>query len=59
MPQIFQVLVFDFSWERISQDLMTFVVSVVDDVPVDSETPVVTLSNLRIYRHNLRKCSKG
>jgi hypothetical protein len=37
MPQIFQVLVFDFSWERISQDLMTFVVSVVDGVPVDSE----------------------
>jgi hypothetical protein len=59
MPQIFQVLVFDFSWERISQDLMTFVVSVVDGVPVDSETPVVTLSNLRICRHNLRKCSKG
>jgi hypothetical protein len=33
---------FDSLWERISQDLMAFVLSVVGDVPVDSETSVVT-----------------
>jgi hypothetical protein len=48
---------FDSSWERISQDLTSFVLSVVDDVPVDSETPVVTSSILRICRHSLRRCS--
>jgi hypothetical protein len=37
---------FDSPWERISQDLTAFVLSVVGDVPVDSETPVVYLSIL-------------
>jgi hypothetical protein len=50
---------FDSPWERISQDLTTFVFSVVGDVPVDSETPMVTSSILRIYRHSLRRCSLG
>jgi hypothetical protein len=33
---------FDSPWERISQDLMAFVLSVVGDVPVDNEAHVVT-----------------
>jgi hypothetical protein len=48
---------FDSPWERISQDLTAFLLSLVGGVPVDSETPVVTLSILRICRHSLRKCS--
>jgi hypothetical protein len=48
---------FDSPWERISQDLTAFVLSVVGDVPVDSEAPVVTSSILRICRHSLRRCS--
>jgi hypothetical protein len=38
---------------------MMFVLSVVSDVPVDSETPVVTSSILRICRLSLRRCSWG
>jgi hypothetical protein len=37
--------------------LTAFVLSVVGDVPVDSETPVVTSSILRICRPNLQRCS--
>jgi hypothetical protein len=37
--------------------LTTFVLSVVGDFPIDSETPVVTSSVLRICRFNLRRCS--
>jgi hypothetical protein len=37
---------FDSPWERISQDLTTFVLSVVGDVPVDNEASVVTSSML-------------
>jgi hypothetical protein len=48
---------FDSPWERNSQDLTTFVLSAVGDVPVDSEAPVVTTSILRICRHSLRRCS--
>jgi hypothetical protein len=48
---------FDSLWERISQDVTVFVLSVVGDVPVDSEAPVVTSSILRICRHSLRRCS--
>jgi hypothetical protein len=48
---------FDSPWERISQDLTAFVLSMVGDVPVDSEAPVVTSSILRICRHSLRRCS--
>jgi hypothetical protein len=48
---------FDSLWERISQDLTTFVLSVADDVPVYSDASVVTLSILRIWRHSLRRCS--
>jgi hypothetical protein len=51
--------ILDSSWERISQDLTAFVLSVVGDVPVDSEAPVVTSSISRICRHNLRRCSWG
>jgi hypothetical protein len=43
--------------ERISQDLTAFVLSVVGDVPVDSEASVVTSSILRICRYSLRRCS--
>jgi hypothetical protein len=35
------------------------VLSVVGDVPVDSEASVVTSSILKIYRHSLRICSLG
>jgi hypothetical protein len=48
---------FDSSWERISQYLTAFVLSVVGDVPVDSEASVVISSILRICRHSLRRCS--
>jgi hypothetical protein len=48
---------FDSAWERISQDLTVFVLSVVGHVPVDSEVPLVTLSILTICRHSLRRCS--
>jgi hypothetical protein len=48
---------FDSPRERFFQDLTTFVLSVVGDVPVDSETPVVTSSILRNCRHSLRRCS--
>jgi hypothetical protein len=47
----------DSAWERISQDLTVFVLSVVGDVPVVSEVPVVTSSILRICRHSFRRCS--
>jgi hypothetical protein len=47
---------FDSSGVRISQDLTTFVLSVVGDVQVDSETHVVTSSILGICRHS-RRCS--
>jgi hypothetical protein len=50
---------FDSPWERISQDLMAFVLSVVGDVPVDNETYVVTSSILRICQHSLRDASRG
>jgi hypothetical protein len=48
---------FDSSWERISQDLTALVLSVVGDVPVDSEAPAATWSILRIRRHSLQRCS--
>jgi hypothetical protein len=48
---------FDSRWERISQDITAFVLSVVGVVPVDSEMPVVTSSILSICRHSLRRCS--
>jgi hypothetical protein len=48
---------FNSPWEQISQDLTAFVLSVVGDIPVDSEAPVVTSSILRICRYNLRRCS--
>jgi hypothetical protein len=48
---------FDSLWERISQDLTTFVLSVVGNVPVDSEAPVETLSILRICWPSPRRCS--
>jgi hypothetical protein len=51
-------LEFDSPWERISQNLTALVLSVVGDVPVDSEAPVVdseapvvTSSILRICRY--------
>jgi hypothetical protein len=47
----------DSPWERISQDLITFVLPVVDGVSVDSETPVVTSSISRICWYSLRRCS--
>jgi hypothetical protein len=50
---------FDSPWERISQDLTAFVLSVVGGVLVDSEAPVVTSSILRICRHSLSRCSSG
>jgi hypothetical protein len=46
---------FDFLWERISQDLTTFVLSVVGDVLVGSDVPVVTSSISRIYQLDLRR----
>jgi hypothetical protein len=48
---------FDSPWERISQDLTVFVLLVVGDVPVDSETPVLTSSILMICRYSLQRCS--
>jgi hypothetical protein len=48
---------FDSPWERISQDLMVFVLPVVGDIPVDSEVHVLTSSILRICQHSLRRCS--
>jgi hypothetical protein len=56
-PQVLGSTGFDSLRERIFQDLTAFVLSVVSDVPVDSEAPVVTSSILRICRLSLRKCS--
>jgi hypothetical protein len=39
--------------ELISQKLKVFVLSVVDDIPVDGKAPMVTLSILRICRSSL------
>jgi hypothetical protein len=36
---------------------IALVLSVVGDIPVDSEEPVVTLSILRIFQPSLRRCS--